>query len=111
MIGLASLVGTHAAARRLRWAVTKAAIAVVLGAAAAAAEEVVPIHLRIAGGLGGVAQYLEFEMPFWTKEMPRLTNGRVQADIAPFDRSGIRGPEMLGLLRLGVVPFGTISLA
>jgi TRAP-type C4-dicarboxylate transport system substrate-binding protein len=111
MIGLAALSETYAAARRLRRAVTKAAIAMVLGATAAAAEEVAPIHLRIAGGLGGVAQYLEFEMPFWTKEVPRLTNGRVQADIAPFDRSGIRGPEMLSLLRLGVVPFGTISLA
>ena len=29
----------------------------------------------------------------------------------PFDRSGIRGQEMLQLMRLGVVPFGTILLA
>ncbi|MBL6458763.1 TRAP transporter substrate-binding protein DctP [Belnapia sp. T6] len=43
--------------------------------------------------------------------MPRLTSGRVQADIAPSDRSGIRGAEMLGLLRLGVISFGTITLA
>ena len=29
----------------------------------------------------------------------------------PFDRSGIRGQEMLQLMRLGVVPFGTVLLA
>ena len=30
---------------------------------------------------------------------------------APFDRSGIRGQEMLQLMRLGVVSFGTVLLA
>ena len=34
-----------------------------------------------------------------------------RAEIAPFDRSGIRGQEMLQLMRLGVVPFGTVLLA
>jgi TRAP-type C4-dicarboxylate transport system substrate-binding protein len=77
----------------------------------ASAEEAAKIHLRIAGGLGGVTQYEQYEAPFWTREVPRLTGGRVQAEIAPFDRSGIRGGEMLGLLRLGVVQFGTVSLA
>ncbi|MBL6459571.1 TRAP transporter substrate-binding protein [Belnapia sp. T6] len=75
------------------------------------AEEVASHHLRIVGGLGGVSQYREYEEPFWTKEVRRLTGGRVEAEIAPSDRSGIRGTDMLGLLRLGVVPFGTITLA
>ncbi|MBL6079641.1 TRAP transporter substrate-binding protein [Belnapia sp. T18] len=85
--------------------------AVLLGVVPAAGEETAPIHLRIAGGLGGVTQYMQYEAPFWTTEVPRLTNGRVQAAIAPFDRSGIRGSDMLGLMRLGVVPFGTVSLS
>ncbi len=82
-----------------------------LGLAPAAGEEQASIHLRIAGGLGGVTQYERYEAPFWTTEVPRLTHGRVQAEIAPFDRSGIRGSDMLGLMRLGVIPFGTVSLA
>lgn len=77
----------------------------------AAAEDVRPIQLRIAGGLGGVTQYTQHEAPFWAEEVPRLTGGRVKASIAPFDRSGIRGVEMLSLMRLGVVPFGTLTLA
>ncbi|MBL6453771.1 TRAP transporter substrate-binding protein [Belnapia sp. T6] len=76
---------------------------------AAAAED--RIQIKIVGGLAGVTQYNRFEAPFWTEEVPRLTGGRVHAEIAPFDRSGIRGPETLPLMRLGVVPFGTILLA
>ncbi|MBL6082784.1 TRAP transporter substrate-binding protein [Belnapia sp. T18] len=88
-----------------------AALGVTLAAWPAWAEEPTTIHLRIAGGLGGVTQYERYEAPFWISEVPRLTGGRVKAEIAPFDRSGIRGPDMLGFLRLGVVQFGNVSLA
>jgi TRAP-type C4-dicarboxylate transport system substrate-binding protein len=70
-----------------------------------------PIQLKIVGGLADVSQYTKFEAPFWTTEVPRLTDGRVQAEIHPFDRSGLPGQEMLQLMRLGVVPFGTALLA
>jgi TRAP-type C4-dicarboxylate transport system substrate-binding protein len=65
----------------------------------------------VVGGLAAVSQYTKFEEPFWTKEVPQLTGGRVQAEIHPFDRSGLPGQEMLQLMRLGVVPFGTALLA
>jgi TRAP-type C4-dicarboxylate transport system substrate-binding protein len=77
----------------------------------AAADERASIHLKIAGGLAGLTQYSRYEAPFWTEQVPRLTQGRVHAEIAPFDRSGIRGQEMLQLMRLGVVPFGTAVLS
>ena len=98
-------------ALRTRRLVLAFACAAAPGLTPATAEEPTTIHLRIAGGLGGVTQYARYEAPFWTKEVPRLTHGRVQAEIAPFDRSGIRGSDMLGLMRLGVVSFGTVSLA
>lgn len=65
------------------------------------------ITLRIVGGLGGVAQYTKFEEPFWRNEITRLSGGRISATIQSFDRSGLRGQDMLQLMRLGVVPFGT----
>ncbi len=68
------------------------------------------IRLRIVGGLAGVNQYTKLEEPFWSRELPRLTGGRVTAEIVPFDRAGIRGQEMLRLMQLGVVPFGTVLL-
>jgi TRAP-type C4-dicarboxylate transport system substrate-binding protein len=63
--------------------------------------------LRIVGGLAGLHQYTHNEEPFWTKELPRLSGGKYGAEIVPFDRAGVPGPEMLRLMQLGVVPFGT----
>lgn len=70
-----------------------------------------PIQLKIVGGLAGVGQFVRLEEPFWKQEVPRLTEGRVRAEIHAFDRSGLPGQEMLQLMRMGVVPFGTALLA
>ncbi|TCZ63212.1 TRAP transporter substrate-binding protein [Roseicella aquatilis] len=75
------------------------------------AQDPPAIEIKVVGGLASVSQYVHHEAPFWTERVPRLTRGRLRADIAPFDRSGIRGQEMLQLMRLGVVPFGTVLLA
>jgi len=60
--------------------------------------------------MAGVNQYTRQEEPFWTRELPRLSAGHYKAEIVPFDRAGIRGQEMLRLMQLGVVPFGTAIL-
>lgn len=65
------------------------------------------IELQIVGGLGGVTQYTKLERPFWEHEIALRSRGRVTASIRPLDAGGIRAKEMLQLLRLGVVPFGT----
>lgn len=70
-----------------------------------------PIRIKVVGGLADVSQYVRYEEPFWRRRITELTNGRIVAEVAPFDRSGIRGQEMLQLMRLGVVPFGTALLA
>jgi len=70
-----------------------------------------PQRLRIVGGLAGVSQYTRQEEPFWTRDLPRITGGQVTAEIVPFDRAGIRGQEMLRLIQLGVVPYGTAILS
>src|SRR3954470_10220860 len=56
------------------------------------------IELDVVGGLAGVQQYDAHEAPFWTRRVPELTDGRVHAQIVPFDRSGIHGQEILQLL-------------
>ncbi len=70
-----------------------------------------PIRIKIIGGLADVRQFTTFEEPFWRERVPAATGGRVVAEIAAFDRSGIRGQEVLQLMRLGVVPFGTALLS
>lgn len=70
-----------------------------------------PYKLRVVGGLAGVSQFTRWEEPFWTRELARLSGGRFSADIVPFDRAGIPAAEMLHLLQLGVVPFGTALMS
>jgi len=83
--------------------------------AAAASAAVVngsaPISLRIVGGIDGLNQFTRHEEPFWTRDLPRLSGGRLKANIVPFDRAGIRGQDTLRLMQLGVVPFGTALLS
>lgn len=79
--------------------------------AAASSAAPGPYRLRVVGGLGGISQYTRQEEPFWNKEVSRLTGGRFQPEIVPFDRAGVPGTEMLRLLQLGVVPFGTALMS
>jgi TRAP-type C4-dicarboxylate transport system substrate-binding protein len=79
------------------------------GSATAQADQ--PINLKIVGGLASVSQYERLEKPFWEQRIRELSGGRISAEIHPYDRSGLPGPEMLQLMRLGVVPFGTALLA
>jgi len=71
----------------------------------------VPYKLRIVGGLASINQYIRQEEPFWSKELSRMSGGRFDAEIVPFDRAGVPGTEMLRLLQLGVVPFGTTLMS
>ena len=75
------------------------------------AKAPVPYKLRIVGGLAGLNQYTRQEEPFWSKELARLSGGKFDAEIVPFDRAGVPGGEMLRLLQLGVVPFGTTLIS
>jgi TRAP-type C4-dicarboxylate transport system substrate-binding protein len=92
-------------------AAVAASLALSTCAAAMAQAAVTPQRLRIVGGLANVNQYTRQEEPFWTQELPKLTGGKLSAEIVPFDRAGIRGQEMLRLIQLGVVPFGTALLS
>jgi TRAP-type C4-dicarboxylate transport system substrate-binding protein len=88
-----------------------AAAAGLAGLAAAGAQAQEPIRLSVIGGLGGVSQYTQLEKPFWQTEIATRSGGRLAATIRPSDGSGLRGEDMLQLIRLGVVPFGTALLA
>ncbi len=81
------------------------------GAPAAGAEAAPHLSLRIVGGLANLSQFTVHEQPFWSRDLEVRSGGRISAEIAPFDESGIRGADMLELMRLGVVPFGTALLS
>lgn len=110
-------------APRLRWVtsdmigfpvmglVCAAWIAAMLWFAAPAVGGEQPITLKVVGGLAGVSQDQRLEKPFWEQRITEISHGRIRAEIHAFDRSGLPGQEMLQLMHLGVVPFGTALLA
>ncbi len=101
------------ARRPARGVLAGAAAAMVAGALllAGPARAGEPVRLKVVGGHGGINMFAQHEEPFWTRSLPELSGGRITASIHPFDRSGLRGQDMLQLMRLGVVPFGTVLLA
>lgn len=84
-----------------------AAVGLLLGLAATSSHAADPVRIKVVGGLGGINQFTQHEEPFWTRTISEVSGGRIQATIHPFDRSGLRGQDMLQLISLGVVPFGT----
>jgi TRAP-type C4-dicarboxylate transport system substrate-binding protein len=67
-------------------------------------------RLRIVGGLASVSQYTLHEERFWSQDLTRLSDGKYSASIVPFNQAGVPGQEMLNLMKLGVIPFGTALL-
>jgi TRAP-type C4-dicarboxylate transport system substrate-binding protein len=96
----------------LRRGLAAFASAILLGAPAVAwAQKSAAMRLRVVGGLGDLNQYTRHEEHFWGEQLARLSGGRYSADIVPFDRAGIRGQELLLLVKQGTVPFATLSLS
>lgn len=79
--------------------------------AVAPAAELPDVHLKVIGGLGTTSQYINHEEPFWTKRLAADSGGHVTAEVSPFDASGIHGSEVMQMMRLGVIGFGTTSLS
>jgi TRAP-type C4-dicarboxylate transport system substrate-binding protein len=100
-----------------RWTLVLAAFACVAGAEARAEPTAKPatyagpaMKLKVVGGLADVHQYTRHEHRFWSEVVAARTGGKVTAEIVPFDKAGIRGTEVLRLMQVGTVPFGTALL-
>jgi TRAP-type C4-dicarboxylate transport system substrate-binding protein len=83
----------------------------VLLALSARAEELPAIHLKVVGGLGETVQFKQFEEPFWSKEVPAQSGGRITAEVTPWDQLGLTGADLLEFIRLGSVTIGNVTLA
>lgn len=81
------------------------------GFAAPAQAPPEPLRLQVIGGLAGVTQYNRIERLFWESGIGTMSGGRITATIRPLDAGGLRNQEMLQLMRLGVVTFGTALLS
>lgn len=64
--------------------------------------------IKVVGGLATGNRYARIERPFWTAELAKASGGRFVAEVVPFDRAGVPGQDLLRLMQIGVIPFGTV---
>lgn len=74
------------------------------------ADDLPRTSLKVVGGWSQAKLYTEIERPFWTREITEHSNGAITADLTPFNDMGVRGSELVRLMRLGVVDFATVVL-
>src|SRR3546814_479269 len=87
--------------RKSTLAVAAAAIAGGLMAVPAAAE-LDQMNLKVVGTWGNLSNWKVNEGPFWQQTVPEASGGRITADAVPQTEVGIKGFEVMRMLKLGV---------
>ncbi len=67
-----------------------------------ASAEVEQLNLKVVGTWGNLSNWKVNEGPFWQKTMPEVSGGRIKADAVPQTEVGIKGFEVMRMLKLGV---------
>jgi len=106
--------GSTTEGARMSFAVSRLAafaLAGCLAAAAEAAQELPQTTLKIVGYVANTTLYKDLEAPFFKDELPKLSGGKVVADLKPMDQLGLKGTEVLRLLKNGSLEYvsGAIS--
>lgn len=75
------------------------------------AQEFPKINLKVSGGNQTQNMFRYIYKPFFTEDLPKKTGGAITTTFGSIEELGIRGPEVLRLLRLGVfdISEGTLS--
>lgn len=76
-------------------------------AAGAAAAELPRTQLKVIGLQSHLNSYKTGEVPFWEERIPELSAGQVTARLTAQDVHGLQGPEILRLMKLGVIDFAS----
>ena len=80
------------------------AAAIVAGGliAGPASAELDRLNLKVVGTWGNLSNWKVNEGPFWQKTMPGASGGKITADAVPQTEVGIKGFEVMRMLKIGV---------
>jgi TRAP-type C4-dicarboxylate transport system substrate-binding protein len=85
------------------------ALAATVGLAAAAttasAADLPKNSFKVVGTWGNLTNYQAYEGPFWNKTVTEESNGAITAHAPPLTELGLKGFEVMRLLKLGVFDF------
>lgn len=83
-----------------------AAVAALAGALAfagpAGAQDLNTKQFKVAGTFGNLTNWTAIEKPFWADTMPKASGGKITAQATPFTELGLKGSELMRLVKLGV---------
>ena len=74
--------------------------------ASALADDAPSIHFNVVGGGSHNYTFRAVERPFWNETLPANSGGKVTARLMGLSESGLKGPEMVRVLRAGAVEIG-----
>lgn len=80
--------------------------AVPVMAAQAQAQALPDIHFQVVGGGSHNYTYSAVEKPFWEKTLREASGGHVTAELAGLNERGLKGPEILRLMRGNALDVG-----
>lgn len=88
----------------MRKSVIVLAAALLAGTVAAgpAAAELDQLNLKVVGTWGNLSNWKVNEGPFWQDTMPGASGGKITADAVPQTEVGIKGFEVMRMLKIGV---------
>ena len=82
-------------------AASSVAIGLAIGAPLASAE-IQSESFKVVGTWHNLAPYANFEKPFWTEQLGKLSGGKLSAKINPITELGLKGFEVARLTKIGV---------
>src|SRR5262245_65957595 len=81
------------------------ALAGAIGAGAATAQELPKQTFKVVGTWSNLTNYQANEQPFWAKTLPEASKGQLTANIQSISELGLKGTEIVRLVRLGLFDF------
>jgi len=78
-----------------------AAGALLLGMGSAMAE-IQSTKIKAVGTWGNLTNYFDYEKPFYNETLPKASGGRIKPTVNPITELGLKGWEVMRLLKLGV---------
>ena len=62
-------------------------------------------NFKVIGSWGGLNPHKKFEAPFWREHLPKASAGKITGEIKPVTEVGLKGFEVMRLLKVGVFDF------
>lgn len=85
--------------------------ALALSTAAATAGELPRTHFKVVGTVSTANQYKYQERPFFLERIPERSNGRVTVTLTAQDEMGLKGPQIIRLVRMGVLDIAKATIS